>query len=209
MAHIPDGVLSPPVLIGGWALATAGVALALRHLDDTRIARTAILSAAFFAASLLMVPIGPTSVHLLLSTLMGLAIGIATIPAVMMALVLQMVLFGVGGLTTLGINTVTIALPGVLVGLLAGPLISRLSVSRAMAVGGLAAAGAVALTAGGVALALALSHSAYSVSAQILGATYLPLLVAEALVTAFAVGFLKRVKPEVFAARLPRPLAAE
>jgi cobalt/nickel transport system permease protein len=209
VAHIPDGVLSPPVLIGGWAVAAIGVGLALRRLDESRIARTAILSAAFFTVSLLMIPLGPTSVHLLLSALMGLSIGIAAIPAVMVALALQMLLFGVGGLTTLGINTVNIALPGVLIGLLAGPWISRLSVPQAMLAGGLAAAGAVALTAGGVVLALLLSHSAYSVSAQVLGITYVPLLLAEALVTAFAVGFLKRVKPEVFPAGLPRPLAAE
>lgn len=206
MAHIPDGVLSPPVLIGGWALAAAGIGLALRHLDDTRIAKTAILSAAFFTVSLLMIPVGPTSLHLLLSALMGLTIGIATIPAVMVALTLQMVLFGVGGLTTLGINTVNVALPGVLVGMVAGPLVTRLAVTQAMICAGCAAAAAVMLTAGGVALALLLSNSVYSVSAQVLGATYVPLLVVEALVTAFAVGFLKRVKPEIFAPA-PRPLA--
>jgi cobalt/nickel transport system permease protein len=34
MAHIPDGILSAPVLVGGALLAAGGVALGLRSLDD-------------------------------------------------------------------------------------------------------------------------------------------------------------------------------
>ena len=71
MAHIPDGILAAPVLIGGAVLAAGGVALALRQIDDRAIIRTAILSATFFAGSLISVPVGPSSVHLLLSGLMG------------------------------------------------------------------------------------------------------------------------------------------
>lgn len=208
MAHIPDGVLSPPVLIAGWVVAAAGVGLALRALDDRNLAKTAILSAAFFTVSLVMIPIGPSSVHLLLSALMGLTIGIATVPAVLVALTLQMMLFGVGGITTLGINTVIIALPGVLIGLAAGRTVRLRPAPAAMAAAGLGAAAAVLLTAGGVALVLIISATAYTVSAQIMLVTYTPLFVIEALVTAFAVGFLKRVKPEIFALE-PRPLAAQ
>ena len=208
MAHIPDGILSPPVLVAGWVVAAAGVGLALRRLDESRIAHTAVLSAAFFAVSLIMIPFGPSSVHLLLSALMGLIIGTAAVPAVMVALALQMVLFGVGGLTTLGINTVIIAVPGVLVGLAARPLVMGLAVPRAMALAGLSAAVAVALTAGGVVLALALSDSAFVAPAHAVGVTYVPLMLVEALVTAFAVGFLLRVKPAIFCG-MPRPVVAE
>ena len=56
MAHIPDGVLSGPVLVAGGVLAAGGIALALRRLDEEEIPRTAILSAAFFAVSLFAVP---------------------------------------------------------------------------------------------------------------------------------------------------------
>jgi cobalt/nickel transport system permease protein len=58
---------------------------------------------------------------------------------------------------------------------------------------------AVALAGTGVALALVLSASEFVPSAKILLVTYLPLMVAEALITGFAIAFLKRVKPEMLA----------
>lgn len=196
MAHIPDGLLSLPVLAGGGVVAVAGVALAFRRLDDARIPEVAILSAMFFVASLFSVPVGPSSVHLLLSGLMGLTIGVATFPAVMVGLLLQTLLFGFGGLTTLGVNTVNIALPGVLFGALFAPIVRRSSPAGAAAAAFLCAALSVAGTAAGVALALALSSSDFVPSAQIIAATYVPLMVGEGLITAFAVSFLKRVRPQ-------------
>lgn len=198
MAHIPDGILSIPVLVGGGVAAAAGVALALRSLDDERIPETAILSAMFFVASLLAVPAGPSSVHLLLSGLMGLTIGLATFPAVMVGLLLQALLFGFGGLTTLGVNTLNIALPGVVFGWLFLPLVRRLPPASAGVAGFFCAALSVAGTGCGVALALALSSSDFVPSAKIIGATYLPLMLGEGLITGFAIAFLKRVRPETF-----------
>jgi cobalt/nickel transport system permease protein len=199
LAHIPDGVLSVPVLIGGGAIAAAGLAVAMRRLDETTIPRTAILASVFFAASLVAVPVGPSSVHLLLSGLMGLVLGVLTIPAVFVGLLLQSVLFGFGGLTTLGINTVNIALPGVLLGALFSPFVARSSVTMATLLAAICGALAVALAGTGVALALVLSASEFVPSAKILLVTYLPLMVAEALITGFAIAFLKRVKPEMLA----------
>ena len=199
MAHIPDGVLSVPVLAGGWAVAAAGLAIAVPRLDERAIPRTAILSAAFFVASLVAIPVGPSSVHLLLSALMGLTIGVLAVPAVMVGLVLQALFFGFGGLSTLGINTANIAIPGILAGLAFAPLVARASPGRAGLLAGIAAALAVAMTAGGVALALALSASDYVPSAKIVAVTYLPLMAGEAAITGFAVSFLKRVRPDMLA----------
>lgn len=199
MAHIPDGLLSIPVLLGGSVGAAAAVAIALHRLDDSRIPEVAILSAMFFVISLVSVPVGPSSVHLLLSGLMGLTIGIATFPAVLVGLLLQLLLFGFGGLTTLGINTLDIALPGVVFGWLFLPLVRRLPPGPAAAAAFVCAALSVAGTGCGVALALALSSSDFVPSAKIIVATYLPLMLAEGLITAFAVAFLKRVRPEALA----------
>lgn len=203
MAHIPDGVLSAPVLIGGGVLAAGGVAWALRRLDDRMIPRAAILSAAVFAVSLIAVPVGPSSVHVLLSGLMGLMLGPCTFAAVLVILLLQMLLFGFGGLTTLGVNTINIALPGVVFAMLLGPAIRRSGNGAARAV----MAGAVGTlsvlgTGGLVALSLALSSSEYTPVASVLVATYLPLALAEAFVTAGIVTFLARVQPDAL-----RPLA--
>lgn len=200
MAHIPDGILSLPVLLGGGALAAIGVGVGLRAVDDGAIPRIAILSATFFAASLIAIPVGPSSVHLLLSGLMGLMLGPGIFPAVLVALMLQSVLFGFGGLTTLGINTLNIALPGALAGLLLGPAI-RKAPSPARA-GALAAGGAVLsafATGGMVAVSLWLSSPDFTPVAKVLVLTYLPLALAEAAVTAAITGFLARAKPEALA----------
>ncbi|MFT3689417.1 cobalt transporter CbiM [Paenirhodobacter sp.] len=191
MAHIPDGLLSAPVLIGGGVVAAVGVAVALRRMDDRAIVRVAILSAVFFTVSLFSVPLGPTSVHLLLAGLMGLMLGPGAFVAVLVGLVLQLLLFGIGGLTTLGVNTVNIALPGVLAGMAFGPMVRRGRIGLAALAGGLSVLGTGAL----VAASLWLSASEFVPVARVLWLTYLPLAVVEAVVTAVVAGFLARVEP--------------
>lgn len=203
MAHIPDGVLSLPVLVGGGVIAAGAVGLGLRRISDQDIPRVAILSAGFFALSLFAMPVGPSSVHLLLGGVMGIVLGSAIFPAVCVALLLQAVMFGFGGLTTLGVNVVNIALPGAVIGALAAPLIARASAGRAAIVAGLASAACVACTGLLVALSLALSSADYMLSARVMIATYVPLMIVEGLVGGFCISFVKRVKPELLAPLQP------
>ncbi len=105
--HIYEGILAATpagreVLLAGAAAAAVGTAVGLWRLDYDRIPRTAVLSAAFFVASVIQVPLGPTSVHLLLGGLMGLVLGWSAFPAVLIALLLQAVFFSIGGLTRWG-----------------------------------------------------------------------------------------------------------
>jgi cobalt/nickel transport system permease protein len=197
MAHIPDGILSAPVLIGGAVIATAGIAFGLRRLDDKTIAKAAILSAAFFAGSLIAIPVGPSSIHLLLSGLMGIMLGEVAFLAVTVALLLQALLFGFGGLTTLGVNVVNMAVPGIVLAAIAGPIL-RTTPSLALRTALAALIGALAVlgTGGMVALSLYLSSSDYLPVASVLLATYLPLAIGEAFITAAVVGFLARVQPK-------------
>jgi cobalt/nickel transport system permease protein len=187
------------VLVGGGVLAAAGVALALRRLDEQNIPRTALLAAVFFVGSLIAVPVGPSSVHLLFAGLMGLLLGVLAIPAVLIALVLQAVLFGFGGVTTLGVNVVNIAVPGVLLGLLFAPLVQRAAPGEAALWAALCGVLSVAATSAAVAAALALSSSDYVPAAKVVLATHVPLMIAEGLISGFAVGFLKRAKPDALA----------
>ena len=69
--HISEGVLSGPVLIAGAAVALAGTTVGLKKLELDRVAQAGMLSAAFFVASLIHVPIGPSSVHLILNGIVG------------------------------------------------------------------------------------------------------------------------------------------
>lgn len=203
MAHIPDGILSAPVLIGGGVIAAGGVAIALRNLEDRLIPRAGIVSATFFAGSLFAIPVGPSSIHLLFTGLMGVMLGFMAFPAVLVALLLQAVLFGVGGLTTLGVNTVNIALPGVLLGLALGPAIRSASPGRAAMLAAVCGALAVMGTGLLVALSLWLSSPEFVPVARVMVLTYLPLALGEAAVTAAAVSFLARVQPSAL-----RPVSA-
>ena len=83
--HIVDGALSDSVVIGGAVLAVAGIAYGLRRMDLDRIPQTGILSATFFIASLIHVPVGPSSLHLILNGLIGLALGWTAFPALFIA----------------------------------------------------------------------------------------------------------------------------
>lgn len=199
MAHIPDGVLSAPVLIGGAVVAAVGIAMALRRLDEAEIPKVGLLSAAFFVASLVSVPLGPTSVHLLLGGLMGLTLGMQIFPAVFVGLLLQAAFFGMGGLTTLGVDTVNMALPGYALATLAQPLLRRADAGGRTLIVALVAGAAVLLTGGGVALALVLSDSALRMGATVAVATYLPLALAEAVATVAIVGVVHKVRPDMLA----------
>ncbi len=200
--HVSEGVLSGPVLMGAAVLAAGGVALGLRSLDYNRLARAGVLSAAFFVASLVHFPVGPGSAHLLLNGLLGALLGWGAFPAIAVALALQTLLFQFGGLTTLGVNILIMALPAVLTGALVrrGPGGASGLKRRAFFCGALA----VGLSAALFALVLMLSSSQFRGAAMLVVAANLPLMFIEGFFTATCVAFLHRVQPELLPARKDR-----
>jgi ABC-type Co2+ transport system permease subunit len=109
--HLSDGVLSAGWCLGGYALAALFLVLGSWRLRDEEIPQLALLTAAFFVGSFLHVPLGPTSVHLLLTGLIGVLLGWRAALAVPLALFLQAVLAQHGGLSTLGVNSCIMILP--------------------------------------------------------------------------------------------------
>ncbi len=201
MAHIPDGVLAAPVLVGG-ALVSAGLlAISLRRLDYERIPQAAVLSAAFFISSLVSIPVGPSSVHLLLNGLMGVVLGWAAVPAILVALLLQAAFFGYGGVLVLGVNTLDMALPALVCAALFAPRLARGGVRRPFLLGALSGGLGVVLTGLMVSLVIALSREAFLPAARVILLTYLPLAVAESVVTGAVISFVWRVSPELLQAR--------
>jgi len=194
--HISEGILTAPVLGTGAALAVAGTAVGLRRMDYDRIARAGIMAAAFFIASLVHVPIGPTNIHLILNGLVGLLLGWAAFPAILTALLLQAVMFQYGGLTTLGVNTVIMALPAVVVHLLCAPFIRRSNGSRVIAA---FAAGLVGILLSGLLMALSLmfvSEGFFKIVPVII-ASQVPLMIIEGIITAAVITFILKVRPEM------------
>jgi ABC-type Co2+ transport system permease subunit len=96
--HISEGVLSAPVLVGGAALTVAGLGVALKKLRNEDIPKVGFLSAGFFVAGLIHVPIGFASVHLVLNGLVGIILGWLSFPAIFVGLLLQSIMFQYGGL---------------------------------------------------------------------------------------------------------------
>lgn len=196
--HIVDGALSNPVVIGGAIAAAGGITVGLKSLDIDRIPTAGVLSASFFVASLIHVPIGPSSVHLILNGLAGLLLGWAAFPALFVGLLLQAVFFGFGGLTVLGVNTFNIAMPAVLAWMIFGRLIGRGSPVHGAIWGGLGGAFAIAATTLFVAVSLALTGDEFLPAAKLVFFAHIPVMVIEAVLTGFAVLLARKVKPELF-----------
>ncbi len=194
--HISEGILSGPVLVSGMALAAAGTAIGLKKLDYDRVPQAAILSASFFVASLIHVPVGPSSVHLILNGIVGLLLGWGAFPAILVALTLQALFFQFGGITTLGVNTVTMALPAVLCYYLFGGMVHK---SRSVELFGSFACGAFSVFLGAIMVGLALvctEEDFFKVS-SLLVISHLPVMVIEGIITALCVSFLKKVQPKL------------
>ncbi|TVM15993.1 cobalt transporter CbiM [Oceanidesulfovibrio indonesiensis] len=194
--HISEGVLSGPVLAAGWVLAAGGTWLGVKRLDHERIMTVAMLAAAFFVASLIHFPVGPTSVHLVLSGLLGIVLGWAAFPAILVGLLLQAVFFQFGGFTTLGITTFNLAAPAVLCHFVFRGMVLGGGKPRAVAAF-LAGAVPIALSGLLVAASLALTDEGFLATAGTLFAVHLPVMGIEGVVTVFAVSFLAKVQPEI------------
>jgi len=201
--HIVDGALSPLVLTAGTVLTVGGVAVGLRQLEVERIPQTAMLSAVFFIASLIHVPIGPASIHLVLNGLMGVVLGWAAFPALLIALLLQAAFFGFGGLSVLGINTFNMALPAVLCFYLCARGAGMSRFNNGFIWGFLAGALGVLLASVLVALSLATGGQAFIPAAQLVIATNVPVMFIDGLVTGAAVVLMRKVKPEILQTPLP------
>ncbi len=194
--HISEGILSAPVLVSGMLLAAGGTAVGLKKLDEEKIPQAAILSSAFFVASLIHVPVGPSSMHLILNGLVGLMLGWAAFPAILIALVLQGVLFQFGGITTLGVNTVIMAAPAVACHYLFKSLIQK--PSAAAACGSFFSGFTAVLMSGLLAgFALMFTEEQFLDVASAIVLAHVPVMIIEGIVSAFCIGFIKKVRPEL------------
>jgi cobalt/nickel transport system permease protein len=114
--HIPDGLISPQTYLPALALAAPLWVLAARRLrarmGDEMLPRLAVFTALAFLLSTLMLPLpGGTSGHLVGVGLLALVFGpwIAFL-AYTLVLVLQAVVVGAGGITSLPVNALALGL---------------------------------------------------------------------------------------------------
>ncbi len=119
--HIPDGLLSIPVIVITYAITIAGIAYAvrkLRNLPEEKIPLLGLFAAGIFAAQMVNFPIiGGVSGHLLGATLVAITLGPYAAVIVMTAvLLIQTLLFGDGGITAIGANILNMGLIGAFIG---------------------------------------------------------------------------------------------
>lgn len=207
--HIAEGILPPEVLVVGAVAATAAVAIGLPKMDDENIVKVAVLSSAFFVASLIHIPFGPASIHLLMIGLSGLLLGWMVFPSMAVALLLHIVLFGFGGFTTLGVNVLLMGLPALLTYYAFGHAVQRTSGARIFAVGFAAGSLSVGIAAVLLSAVLVTGGEAFRTVALATLLAHIPVMVIEGFVTGWAVSFLRKVRPQTFVQRPLTPLPAE
>ena len=195
--HISEGILSAPVLATGAALTAAAVGYSLKKMEHKEVPKVAILSSVFFVASLIHVPVGPSSVHLILNGIIGVLLGWSAFPAILVALSLQGVLFQFGGITTLGVNTFNMALPAIICFYLFNRGVRSENNFIALMMAFVCGFLAVLLSGIMVAAALVFTGEPFLQVAKLVVIAHLPVMILEGVLTAFCIGFLRKVRPEI------------
>lgn len=210
--HVPDGILPAPICLGGYALTGLTTWFSLHKINQSKeptagVPRAALLTAAFFAASLIHIPVPPASVHLVLNGLLGVILGYYAFPAILVGLGLQAIMFGHGGLSTLGVNAAITGIPALIAYFIFG-LRDRLPKFLnpklmtglfALIAGASGVAIGVCLFYGLVIFNLPADLNVTAEQAALTGLLFahIPLVILEGIFTAFLVLFLQKVKPEL------------
>ena len=217
--HVPDGFIDAPVSVGAGVLAAAGVAVALRgarrELDDRTAPMAGLVAAFVFAAQMLNFPVAAgTSGHLLGGALAAILVGPWTgALCVAVVLIVQALLFADGGLTALGVNVVDMSLVAVVVGYAIFRVLVRvLPYGRGTVMGSAFVAAFVSVPVSALAFVgfYALGGTADVSLSAVLGAmlgVHVLIGLGEGLITAFTVGSILAVRPDLVAGvrdRLPR-----
>ncbi|KQC05117.1 MAG: cobalamin biosynthesis protein CbiM [Methanoculleus sp. SDB] len=121
--HIPDAFVPLGQSIVYWIIALVFVALALKwarsELDDEKVPLVAVLAAGIFAIQAFNLPVGMgTSGHLVGGALAAIVLGspFAAVFILTLVLLIQGIIFGDGGLTTMGVNIINMGVIGGFVG---------------------------------------------------------------------------------------------
>jgi cobalt/nickel transport system permease protein len=121
--HIPDSFIPIGQALVYWAVALVFIALSLRwarrDMDEKKIPLVAVLAAGIFALQSFNLPVGMgTTGHLAGGALAAIVLGspLAAVFILTLVLIVQGVLFGDGGITTMGLNILNMGVIGGFVG---------------------------------------------------------------------------------------------
>ncbi len=199
--HISDGILSPE-MIAFTSLAGVGtLAFSLRGIKTEEIPKISLMTAVFFVGSCIHIPVGPSSVHLLLTGFIGLVVGCHAAVSVLIALLLQLFLLHFGGISSLGANVLIASLPAMILGILLRPRLVHAGNKvfvYGFAAGFFAVVGSVFL----LSMILIQSNSRFGMgpfsTVAVVTAGHIPLMFIEGLVTGCAAQFIVKIRPRFF-----------
>ena len=206
--HIPDGFISPTISIVTFIVTLLfwiiSFMKAKNSLDERQIPIMGVMTALFFAAQMMNYPIvGGTTGHLLGSASLGIILGpYAGCISMTIILVLQSLLFGDGGITTLGANIVNMGIIGVFI-----PAFLLLALNKISKGKGLYAwifisafvGDVVAAVAAGAELGFSVPTFQYGLSVAVpaMAINHSVIGVIEGVVTMVLVGMLLKLRPDV------------
>ena len=205
--HIPDGFLSAPVAVAGYAASAAVLAAAVKRsgqtLDERRVPLLGVTTAFVFAAQMLNFPVAMgTSGHFLGATLAALLLGPLNAVLVFAAvLAVQALLFADGGLTALGANMFNMGVLGTLGGYAVFRVVRALlprSRRAFLCSAALAAWGSVVVSAAACAVELGLSGTVpLRLVLPAMGAVHAIIGAGEALITVATLSVILAARPDV------------
>jgi len=161
-----------------------------------------VVTSVFFVASLISVPLGPTSVHLILAGLVGIILGPMAFPSVMLGLILQAILFQHGGITTIGVNSLMMGIAALTAGCIFKGVKKSHNRRIIISVGAICGALGTLLAAIILALLLVTAGEDFFGVAKIALVAHLPVIIIETIITGVAVAFLLKVKPDLIGVKL-------
>lgn len=198
--HLSEGILQPQTLAIGYAVATLGLTIGLYKIKNTQLSFVALFAAAFFVAGTIHVPVGVSSVHLILNGIAGLFLGWAVFPAFLIALVLQLFLFSFGGFAVLGVNLCIMALPAILVRWTLTPFLVRAkNTPQLILIGALAGIIGIAGSAFIASLFLTMDGGkSYTNLIGLLLISHLPVFIIDSIISVGILLMLVKMRPSIY-----------
>jgi cobalt/nickel transport system permease protein len=204
--HIPDGLMSPEVLILGWIVAVPIIAFAIwklnKNIDERAIPLMAMLAAGIFIAQMLNFPVGGgTTGHLIGAALAVILLGpYAAIVVITAILIIQCFVFGDGGITALGLNLVNMAIVAPVIAWTTTQFLSgKLNKIGILVASWLSVVMAAMVCALELSLSYELSNGAYGIAANLaipaMFGYHILIGIGEALITGGVVLYLATVSP--------------
>ncbi len=195
--HLSDGVISIPMVVATTTITGGLLFQSIRKVKEEQIPMISLLSGGFFVFSLISLPIGPTSVHPLLAGLLGIMLGGKAVIALFIGLLLQAILFQHGGLTTLGVNTLLVAVPALMANLFFNSFKLKSIFLKGFISGVIGVIGCVLLLVSVLYFSSPHYSNGFFSVIHLIIVNYLPLLIIEGLLTGFSVEFISRIRPSV------------